>query len=394
MVRSAYDTVDSTDDAAATATAPRYRSDPCLSKNCTRLSLLVICCILVLYSVVSTVTFKSLQQSLKQTVNVKSTTSTANDSDFDYVFSMQRVEAGRTCFVHVGKTAGSLIRCILGIPTPTCQRGSTSWNSFSSERNVSVIAKHVEGSVIHMAAASKGCHRNATSFLVPTRNPVARIQSWFYFEKPTPGELRSKNKLTIKMLKMKTLLFDDCYADLEEMVMEGLRKNVSSEKIPADVHNMSCPQRAWAAITGARGFASHNRYNYEFYTAKMKSVAKSRTTKMFVLRNEHLVRDWNTVDYMFGGNGTAGYSLFGTKVNKGTTKQSLSDSALEYVCRALCTEIQYYKHMLLDAENLDSKQATMSILELKEVCPQETVEIRTCVGMPEFPSYREQNWRP
>jgi hypothetical protein len=391
MVKLADDTGDSTDGAAATA--PGYRSDSCLSKNCFRLSLLVICCILVFYSVVSTMNFDSLQQSLKQTVNIKS--NTANDSDFGKVaFSMQRVEAGRTCFIHVGKTAGSLVRCILGIETPTCKPGSKNWKAFASERNVSVIAKHVDGSVVHMSSVSTGCRQNVTSFLVPTRNPVSRIQSWFNFEKPDPRKLPSSpNKLTILKENMKKLLFEECYDDLEEMALEGLSKNVSSEKIPANVSDMSCPQRAWAAITGARGFASHNRYNYEFYAAKMKSVAKS-PTRTFVLRNEHLILDWNSVDDIFGGNGTAGYSLFGSSVNKGSTKQILSDPALEYLCRALCTENQYYKHMLLDAENLDSKQATMSILELKEVCRHETVEIRTCVGMPEFPRFKEPDWRP
>jgi hypothetical protein len=92
--------------------------------------------------------------------------------------------------------------------------------------------------------------------------------------------------------------------------MEGLSKNISSEKIPSIVHEMSCPQRAWAAITGAFGFASHNRYNYEFYAGLMKSVATS-PMRTFVLRTEHLASDWNTVDYMFGGNGTAGYSCSG-----------------------------------------------------------------------------------
>jgi hypothetical protein len=154
MVRSADDTGDSTDDTAATA--PRYRSDPCRYKNCLSLSLLLICCISVFYSVVSTMTFKGL--SLKQTVKIKSTA--ANDSNFSNVFPTERVEAGRTCFVHVGKTAGSLVRCILGISTPTCSPGSTSWKSFTSERSVSVIAKHVGDSVIHMDGVSKGCRHS------------------------------------------------------------------------------------------------------------------------------------------------------------------------------------------------------------------------------------------
>ena len=186
---------------------------------------------------------------------------------------------------------------------------------------------------------------------------------------------------------MRRLLFKDCYADLEDMAVDGLSKNVSIEKIPANTRDMiyfSGPQRAWAAITGARGFA------FQQKPVQLRILHRKDETcniAQFVLRNEHLVRDWNTIDYMFGGSGTSGNSLFGKFLNRvNAPKQILSDSALEHLCRALCRDIQHYKHMLLGAVNLDSNQKTMSMLELKEVCPQETMEIRTCVETPRFPS--------
>jgi hypothetical protein len=247
---------------------------------------------------------------------------------------------------------------------------SATWNKFSSERDVSAIGKQVAQSHVHMEYGI--CSPNTTEYLVPIRNPIERIYSWFYFAQT----------LLARTFPTGDFLFA-CYAHLEDLAMDGLSHNISDQIVPADAANMTCPQRAWASIMGSRDMGVHNWYNYEYYYDIM-----TQPTRLFVLRTEHLVRDWNTVDYMFGGNGTAGGSLFGVKVNANTkveNKKVLSDPALKHICRALCPDIQYYKRFLLEAENLDSTQVAMSISELHKTCPLETAEIRTCEGIPDFP---------
>jgi hypothetical protein len=290
---------------------------------------------------------------------------------------------GPSCFLHVGKAGGSSVACLLGVRTPHCAPGSTMWNKLSGERNVSAIAKQVaRGGDIHMDHGR--CPRTTTAYLVPIRNPVERIYSWFYFERI----LEAPTNRTSRAWPRK-FLFVDCYAHLEDLAMDGLSQNVSDQIIPADVIEMTCPQRAWAGILGSRTVGVHNWYNYEYYHDMI-----TQPTRLFVLRTEHLVQDWDTVEKMFGGNGTSDGSLFGVKVNantRGQKKKVLSEAALKYICRALCPEIQYYKRFLLEAENLDSKQVAMSILELRDTCPQETVEIQACEGIPDFPRSPENS---
>ena len=57
---------------------------------------------------------------------------------------------------------------------------------------------------------------------------------------------------------------------------------------------------------------------------------------------------------------------------------TLSVLGWKNLCKAMCHEMQTYKAMLQRAVNLNDDDVRESVEELKEMCPEETVEIREC----------------
>ena len=85
------------------------------------------------------------------------------------------------------------------------------------------------------------CGSNTDTFVFGTRNPLERINSWYYFEKHNDSRPRRE------------LLWKECYENsFEELVIEGLGHDFSNDTIPVDIVNMTCPQRALAMVLGVR----------------------------------------------------------------------------------------------------------------------------------------------
>jgi hypothetical protein len=204
------------------------------------------------------------------------------------------------------------------------------------------------------------CHQpkrqiTMATYLMPIRNPLTRIQSWFQFEKDIVP-IRRRNQQQQNHFRWKRgLLFVECYHNFVDLVVKGLhpllaapptqllgndlyRNNddtntnaSTSTTIPTSmvsaIHpvNMTCPERAWAAILGVREFSYHEWYNYEYYWTALlqqqqqepvhphltashnrrsfglfdKDNKKNRTNgyiatpTLMVLRMEHLSTDWS-----------------------------------------------------------------------------------------------------
>ena len=166
---------------------------------------------------------------------------------------------------------------------------------------------------------------------------------------------------------------------------------------------MTCTQRAWAAAMGARRFGEHCWYNYEYYSEVMSQYT-GNFPRILVIRNEHLLEDWNSVHEMWQlANGTSsntsraattfGEQLFEVKVRSSAENKAdvepLSMEALQNLCRALCWEIQHYKRILLSAENINETQMAGAIEELQAYCPSEPSHIRKCPSLPKFPRQAE-----
>uniref|UniRef100_A0A7S0FPL5 Uncharacterized protein n=1 Tax=Minutocellus polymorphus TaxID=265543 RepID=A0A7S0FPL5_9STRA len=159
-------------------------------------------------------------------------------------------------------------------------------------------------------------------------------------------------------------------------------------RVATNLTTDECTDWAWAAITGEVPASYHNAFNYDWYYAPMLEE-KYRNSEVFVLRVEHLDQDWGVVDKMVGGDGKtlAGDVMpasVGANVNVAKDKDlpvrnsTLSAFGWKNLCKAMCHEMQTYKAMLQRAVNLNDEDVRESVEELREICPEETVEIREC----------------
>jgi hypothetical protein len=267
------------------------------------------------------------------------------------------------CLVHVGKAAGSSVSCGLGLIYANCE---------GMPRD-----KLPRTHFFHMRR--NNCPSDTQTYLVTLRNPLTRLQSWFDFEKNiVPSR---KNKQEEEQLKRKRgMLFTDCYSNFSDLVTVGLRPLIPRTTVAAKPDNMTCPERAWAAVLGVRAFSYHEWYNYEHYWNGMHTHAGfENRSSLHVLRTEHLMEDWSTISTE---------QLF-RPVNRGKSTrdpwQALSKEAVENLCRALCPEIQMYKRILTLADNANESQVRASVEEVQALCPSETLQVRACPGIPTFP---------
>jgi hypothetical protein len=353
------------------------------------------------------------------------------------------------CLVHIGKTAGSSISCGLGFQYADCEgmprQELPHTHYFHMKKNNCQPPNKNRNSRNRKGDAVKIPDNEIATFLFTVRNPLTRIQSWFEFEKnivPT----RQNKKIEAQIRRKRGLLFVDCYTTFEAFVNDGLRqrrqplvdeKSSSSSsslsslnlnvQASSSVFDMTCQERAWAAAMGVRDFSYHEYYNYEhYYTSVMQQIqqqgddeistqktsnqslsspATKPTTKILVLRTEHLADDWSRLssEKLFrqvNRRGTRGNvpisSAVGTRYNttsaeatNNTTSQLATTATIHWnnLCLALCDEIQIYKQILYNAYNLNATQVVASINEVRTICPEETTEVRTCPKstLPTFP---------
>lgn len=286
------------------------------------------------------------------------------------------------CLVHVGKAAGSSVSCGLGLIYANCE-------GMPRDKLPRVHFFHMR---------RNNCPPNTQTYVVTLRNPVTRIQSWFEFEKdivPT-----RKNKQEEQQLKRKRgMLFEECYSNFTDLVLRGLKplKNPVRNAKPV---NMTCPERAWAAVLGARAFSYHEWYNYEHYWNGIKGPARfprnnnnHQSSSLQVLRTEHLLEDWSTISteplFRPVNRGKSSSSSIAAGGGGNDLLSNLNKEAVDHLCHAMCPEIQIYKQILEVAENINTSQKQMSMNELRTFCPLEkNLEARECPGIPSFPSLK------
>ena len=143
------------------------------------------------------------------------------------------------CLVHVGKTAGSSISCGLGLMYADCegmprQPPLPHTDYFHMKKN----------NCLRFKEKVKGI----ATFLMTVRNPLLRIQSWFNFEKDILPTRRSK-EVQERLRWKRGMLFKDCYDNFVDLVVNGLELPDSFVTTERPV-NMTCRERAWAAILG------------------------------------------------------------------------------------------------------------------------------------------------
>jgi hypothetical protein len=272
----------------------------------------------------------------------------------------------QTCFVHVGKAGGSTIGCMLGF---LIHCGDDDINN----QTVSSLLTATTAHAFHRGVYD--CSDEAANYLFVIRNPLTRALSAFNYAKP---DLNDKHPFS-KRFKDKEIYVDCNFWTLNDLAERGLVKNS---------HNTTeeCRARAKNALIGTGDNLVHWYYNYQYYYELVPPNAN-----IVVIRNEHIVDDWNSVETMLGG--SADLTKESLPVNNRYEKKPeevyLSDTAKVVLCETLCNEIQVYKMILKRAQNMKKEHYIQSMQELMTSCPKEAME-ETCTDAKPDISFRVQ----
>jgi hypothetical protein len=260
----------------------------------------------------------------------------------------------RICFAHVGKTGGSTMACGLGFYYDSCPDDHIRFPPGSlGQYTTSMIHKQFDD-----------CQGKAFQFyLFSVRHPLARIESWFTYERITfPRETARSKAGWDRGAK----LFVDCpFPTLDAL---GGSKGLGAKNRTSSV----CAQRARDAIQGRSRYWNHNYFNYAYYWNVVQQQAKN--ARIAVIRTEHMERDWSTVqEIMLGEPPLDPEFAFPVrhKSRKHDEDLTLSSQSQVRICRALCAEILVYKQILLAGENITPQEYETSMQELRDRCPNE-----------------------
>lgn len=282
--------------------------------------------------------------------------------DWAYKFSFlprpnKTVGEKTVCFVHVGKTSGSTLGCYLGFRYDC-----------GDEMNLpkSRLLYHTE-SLIHNWV--NNCPQNDDYYLFTIRDPVARMKSWFTYERAGAMDINTES------YDLRKPLFVDCpFRTFGDLVEYGLGNHFKSKV------SKICRQRAWDAVRGNTPFARHNFFNYQYYRNEVPANAT-----IIAIRSEFLERDWLSAE-TFVAKTTPNqhhepvklkFPRFNASRNITSADRNLSKSGLQQLCLALCREIKAYIDLLHLAINLSPVEVKESLRLLRMTCPRQ-VDDTTC----------------
>ena len=265
-------------------------------------------------------------------------------------FDREVLPSERICFVHVGKAGGSSVGCSLGFSLH-CTNSSGPMEGLLPQRTTRIFH-----------ADTYDCHDDSAFFLFVVRDPVKRIQSDFLYERP-PNEWILKAKFPEYYQRRKEFYLDCPFHTMEDVVHYGLKKDSSA--------STECKQRAYNNLWGTGHFACHHYFNYQFHLEGLP-----RNARILVIRNEHLVNDWNNVEHFIGGVKEiipSNHTLSRQNVNhnpQADHDKSLTPESQAIICKELCNEIVSYKKILKLALNLSPSDIRETMEELRKQCPE------------------------
>lgn len=254
------------------------------------------------------------------------------------------------CFVHVGKTSGSTLACYLGF------RYDCGETMLLPKSRLLAQTEHLIHNMIN------DCPYDDDYYLFSLRDPIARIRSWFTYERPLPEDMEYP---TENFYIRKPLFIDCAFHTFGDLVEQGLGD-------PRLYYNVShiCHQRALAAIRGINGYARHNYFNYHYYQGMVPQDAT-----ILAIRTEHLETDWASVEKYLSREDHDYRQLNVTfpQYNPSRTitagDSALSVTGMKNLCHALSHEIKVYINLLNRAVNLTPHQVDQSVKLLAKSCP-------------------------
>ena len=244
--------------------------------------------------------------------------------------------------------------------------------------------KKIRSDITHMWA-NQDSYPNYTHFVVPVRNPVDRLISWYNYE------LLQLQQGQNQAIRLK--LLSKCYSTVNALISEGLVETSD------DTNITKCQSTAAECLKGEYPCAKHNFYNYEMYLEDLlqwkncfnsyssqdpnddcRNTTNIRDIRIDVIRTEQQMQDLQRILELW----TSGMhdNTTTTEVNVSTwlvqenSAQTLDISRSKYVssqgiqklCRAICPELIAYKQILQFADNLHTHDVQDSFQSLDERC--------------------------
>lgn len=252
----------------------------------------------------------------------------------------------QVCFVHVGKAGGSTVGCSLGF----------SLHCSSDGQNVPGLLPIITTHAFHRGVYD--CQDDAAYYLFVIRDPLARIMSAFNYDRPESNQSKPKSEL----FRTEDFYVKCPFWTLEDVAQNGLLSNGSAP--------IECLRKARQALQGTKEYIPHWYFNYQYY---YEFITPKK--KILVIRNEHIVDDWNGIEALLGGRSNVlDQSLLpeNNVHNKNSTDLYLSEESRIALCNVLCNEIQFYKTILRNAVNFMEEDVHISLEELRLQCPIES----------------------
>ncbi|KAG7340802.1 sulfotransferase family protein [Nitzschia inconspicua] len=307
--------------------------------------------------------------------------------------------------IHVGKAGGTSIRKLILTASEQCEDYYS--EDDTSEDNPENWEEHVDlaqacafsvvttgSKLVHLNRRHEVLHKY-DHFLVPLRNPVDRLISWFYYETSflsDPKPIRQSARLAYLM---------HCYKDFNSLVTDGLKVSPVNKLYETRKSKVQaqCRQLARQCLTGEYPCYAHNFYNYEWYLERLllwkgdyvnpknenggglndfvKLQNGGKDFRIDVLRVEHELDDLNrTLVLWTNGLVSSPYSeesllneYTHVRPNGRVSKpKPVEQEGLEMLCRSICPELIVYKKILYHADNLYDHEVQESYDELDERC--------------------------
>jgi hypothetical protein len=273
------------------------------------------------------------------------------------------------CFTHVGKAGGSTVGCSLGF----------SLHCHDDNGGDSAQIKHLLSSSLLSKLTTHAFHKDVYNcdddsgyFLFVIRDPISRAKSAFNYDRS-------------KWAKRKARFYYQCpFYHMEDFVQNGLRKEGKASD--------RCKRRALDSIQGIDESdfqPAHWYYNYQYYFEAIPP-----DSKILVIRNEHIEEDIRVIEDLFGSHEQERLTLsksMNTNTRLDQADLYLSDESISILCHALCNEIQVYKKVLRQALNISQDQLRVSLIELKETCPDEAIAKECSDVMPDISEKLREN---
>jgi Sulfotransferase family len=276
----------------------------------------------------------------------------------------------KVLFLHVGKTAGTTIRCQfrLVLMETNCQKYFAEKEHRTELPNRTAISNRVV-EVTHLWGHTYA-YQNYTDFLVVLRNPVDRIESWWYYE-----QMMVRNGSFFAFGNSWYRALHGCYGNIGEMAEKGLRGDMRNRRIPANEkqgkpEGFTCEEISMACTAGDLPCMWHNYYNYEVYLENVLhwKEENTRPVRLDVIRGSHIWEDFDRINALWGGSPDLVIPANMRERNINNHKSTFSSKGRRNLCRALCREIVVYKTALKHASNLNEEEKIASSKEVDASC--------------------------